>query len=496
MSCSFFHQVLEQSKQTYIVVGTLFYTVAVVRKVAVHLFLVVLLVLPLFSAWSAITVKAQPPVGVDAMAVWMHWNETKNEFDPWYSLYDEKYGEWWTPAGPQAAPITEMLGNDTDPNVAFDPATYRALVVWAHQSQAGYDIWFALFDPYEVWWVNIGAVAEIEGEDLDPDVAFDTNGYAICTWVHKFANGTQVIYYSVWNGTTWIGPNVALVPLPDNWPGYAGLPEICFTNIQSGDPNAITPHEAVTVWSDINYTVGNYTVFYSIWRGSRWTNQNFATTVESIPGQTIDVERESYPDFYAHGRMGISADRLGHAKVVYSEPFPIGWGVFSSEWFGASSKWAFVDTRYGWGWWPAVAFNWSNHAVSTYFDVGTLTYDIMYRVEFNYDWIAMQAIASDSGWDDYRPAIAAKPGAFVNVWYANDENVGDFEIYWSEFNGTAWMPPAMLFPAGLPGDDLNPEIATPIFSPTTPVVPEFSTLVLLLSTLIVVVVGVVKVRRG
>lgn len=147
------------------------------------------------------------PGDVDAIAVWQHIDV--KDWDIWYSIWDETSGRWWTPTGAEAAPIPmppHAYGDDIDPAIAFDHRR-NCICVWSHQNATtgDYDIWFSRWiDPLRTW-TTPEPVATIKGNDYDPAIAFDENGWAIAIWVHGFLNGTRVMYYSLCNGTHW-GP--------------------------------------------------------------------------------------------------------------------------------------------------------------------------------------------------------------------------------------------------------------------------------------------------
>ena len=437
---------------------------------------------------------------VDAMVVWKHFDYDYKNYDPWFSLLNQEIGEWYTPAGLPAQPIAVLPGDDMDPNVAFNRSGY-AMAVWANNMTGSYEIMFATFNLTTQAWSDPMFLTELEdGDDLDPDIAFDTNGWAICIWVHKFyENGTQVIYYSLWNGTAWIGPNSALVPLPNGWGGQAGIPELCFITKASSDRKNVTDHEAVAVWTDWSEESSQYHAWYAIWRGYQWTDASYAPAVKEIPGQTEDADHELYPLYNSEPRMGVSADSNGFAKAVWSAyDYDTGqYQVWSSEWDSASDQWILLQA-YDYGFWPSVAFDFLDLGVSVYSHQGAeppYSIDIWYNREENHEW-SPSFFAADSGWKDYRPAIAAKKtSVFVSVWYAFNETSADYDLYWAEYIGGSWTPAQELYPGGLFGDDFNPELATPIMSPHTPVIPEIPTFFLAFLATLATSVFAIKRKR-
>ncbi|NMC60615.1 MAG: hypothetical protein GYA51_14710 [Candidatus Methanofastidiosa archaeon] len=90
-------------------------------------------------------IKEYPDTTVDAIAVWQYYVEDPvrgNDWDTYYSLWDDDNRKWWTPNGVPVWYISEQNGNDYDPNVEFGPAK-KAIAVWSNQTTENiyYSIW-------------------------------------------------------------------------------------------------------------------------------------------------------------------------------------------------------------------------------------------------------------------------------------------------------------------------------------------------------------------
>ncbi len=139
----------------------------------------------------------------DVVAVWQHQDLLVcspypacvfDDWDVWYSLWDEATGTWWTPTGQQAAPLARFEGDDIDPAVAFD-ANGKALAVWSHNQTQQFDIYYSIWNGAS--WSAPSVVDSLVGDDTDPVLAFDSNGYAVVMWVH---DGLSIYYESQRSG--------------------------------------------------------------------------------------------------------------------------------------------------------------------------------------------------------------------------------------------------------------------------------------------------------
>jgi hypothetical protein len=388
------------------------------------------------------------PPPADAIAVWQNQDPTSLDWDIWYSVWDDTSRDWWTPAGTDAAPIAILPDNDHDPAIAFSRRYGDALAVWSHwdTGRADFDIWYSRWLGPSIGWTPPTSLAQINGDDTDPAIAFLPDGTAIAIWVHTYSDGTRRIFYSVWNGFSWVGPNDILVGPPAAWPGEASLPEIAVTS-QYGI------HKAIAIWVDHDVTI-DYAVHYSIWDGTTWSSPT------EIPGQTITAHYDAW--IPAWRRIGISSGAGGKAGAVWS---CINNELHSSIWDGWTWTTPLVIPPIsGWEMQPAIASNRKStfEAMVTYTDRSDIWY-------FTRDeWaIITRNFAADSGDTDHRPATAfLDTDIAMSVWERED-GPGVWEICYSRSFFDMWDPADIISSPAVPGVDKNPAIASRIGSPST-----------------------------
>jgi len=394
----------------------------------------------------------------DAIVVWQH-GEIQTH-DIWYSIWDDTNSQWWTPSSVYASPIAELAGDDIDPSIAFDRQG-SAFAVWSHETgdaSLGYDIWFSRWSGS--YWMPPAEVASLTGDDTDPAVAFDKNGWAITIWVH---NGTY-IYYSLFDGANWIGPAQAIVP---DWPSLpflkgSGLPEIAFTSKKT---NGYTSNKAVAIWTQsIAYPEVpprlTSRIYYAIWDGTGWS----PSPAQEISGQVYDAAKDGRPTIF---RNGISSDDLNNAVAVWATD-SITRPIYYASWDGRIwSDAEALDIQEAYGCMPSIAFKADSQAILTFSNAANNIW------HSRYEGGAWQhaAEAADSGGTDSRPAIAfLMSNRALAVWKSDAESLTPSEIFysrWSPATGT-WTTAASIVPEGLLGSDSNPSIASISGSPTMP----------------------------
>ncbi len=395
--------------------------------------------------------------GVDAIAVWQHGDIGAQ--DIWYSIWDNPKSQWWTPSGAQASPITEPTGNDVDPNIAFDRQG-SAIAVWSHETDnasLGTDIWYSRWSGND--WTIPTEVASLAGNDSDPAVAYDTNGWAITIWVHN----STYIYYSLWNGTNWIGPAQAIVsdwPLLPFW--GSNLPEIAFTSSRA---RGYTSNKAVAIWTQwIIYPevppLLLSRIYYAVWDGTSWS----PSPAEEISGQIYNAAKDGKPAVF---RNGISSDNLDNAVAVWATDNitrPIYYASWDGRIWGDATG---LDPQEAYGYMPAIAFDADNDAVVTFTHNTTNLWHSRY---VSGGW-QLAAETADSGGDDSRSSIAfLTSNKAVAVWSSNVGAFAPSEIFYSVWNPATdtWTTAASIAPLGLSGSDSNPSVASTSGSPTMP----------------------------
>jgi len=417
---------------------------------------------PISLCSNASTVFSQPAMAstsssVDAVAVWQHGDIGLQ--DIWYSIWDDSSSHWWTASGAQASPLSELAGNDVDPNIAFDRQG-NALALWSHETGdagLGYDIWYSKWSGSA--WTAPAEVASLIGDDSDPAVALDANGWGIAVWVH---NGTR-IYYSLWDGTGWIGPAEAVVtdwPLVPFW--GSSLPEIAFTSARA---RGYTANKAVTIWTQwVVYPevppLLLSRIQYAIWDGAEWS----PSPAEEIPGQVHNAAKDGTAPAF---RNGISSDQLDNVAAVWSTDTatkPVYYALWNGRLWDDATP---LDTQGAYGTMPSVAFKADNQAILTFSNGANNIWHSRYAGGVWQD----AAEAADSGGVDSRPAIAFMlSNRGLAVWKSDAGSFAPGEIFysrWSPATGT-WTTAACIVPQRLSGHDANPSVASNSGSPTMP----------------------------
>ncbi len=373
--------------------------------------------------------QPSPPKGeVDAIAVWQHY--TKQDWDIWYSIWDDAREQWWTLNG-TASPISTLKGNDYDPNIEFGPHD-SAIAVWSNQETG--DIYYSIWSLNNFTWTPAKPLCQIPGLDIDPDVAYNSKGEAVCVWVHV-ENGKRLMYYSTYNKL--IGKWSQAKSLTPNYTLYtASLPEITYENEEK--PSAIA------IWSDS--TSSNITkIFYSRFNGNKWCQP------QPIPLQT----RNAVSDFHTYTVFRCGISEHGSVKAVWSTE---NGEVMFSIWNGVS--WTKPQTI-GYMQMPETDCDSRDCAIVTYVNT-----------ENNGDvWSSYECgnfksgFAANSGTTDYRPAVVfLQSGKALTVWWSTEKGG---EIYYSVWRGN-WSKAKRIVLNGLEGKDLNPEISSSRISPPPP----------------------------
>jgi hypothetical protein len=408
----------------------------------------------------------------DAVAVWQHYNEYYDDWDIYYSIYTDP-NIWWTLGTDYARPIVSdspmkmsfLPGDDKQPAISWYSSNY-AIAVWQHWMGSDWDIWYSVFTP-NVGWSNPAPVATNVGyNDYDPAIAFDTNGWAICVWVHGDPPGAR-IYYSVWDPTTlsWVGPDAAVGP----GMGKAAMPEIAI------DSN----HKAVTIWTDHAGAVGTERVYFA------WTSFNvpcppfpawIGNVVQACP-MGMNWQKGISPDTLGNNLMdwGLPAPSAGLEPLYYAKfnPGGVGWAPGATQLTAPPTN----------GEHPDLAYDFNNNAIAVYtqYPTGQIWYSFWNGV----NWLPVGGqFAATSGFGpDQWPAVAfIKNNKAILVWNAYPEpytpSTNRSEIYYSVYTPTypadSWTIAKKIYEPNNPGlfltgDDYYVDIASPTGSPTTPV---------------------------
>jgi hypothetical protein len=413
----------------------------------------------------------------DAVAVWQHYNPTYNDWDIYYSIYTDP-NMWWTLGTDYARPIVSdspmkmsfLPGDDKQPAISWYSSNY-AIAVWQHWMGNDWGILYSVFTP-NIGWSSPNLVYDYPGvNDYDPAIAFDTNGWAVCVWVHGNQPAATNIYYSVWNPgiMAWVGPNAQLNAGP--WPGKAAMPEI------DVDSN----HKLVTIWTDTAGGAGTEKVYFS-WAAFNPPAIPAWTAPAIVPGcpNGMNWQKGISPNTLGNNLMdwGLPAPSAGQEPLYYAKfnPGGAGWNP------GATQIPAPTNGEH-----PDLAYDFNNNAIAVYTNWAQVgpTGQIYYLFWNGANWqpaggsFAATANAQMDQW----PALAfIKNNKGILVWNAYPEpydHLWRSEIFYSVYTGPypgAWTPATKIYEPKNPmlfltGDDYYVDIASPTGSPTTPMSP-------------------------
>ena len=411
----------------------------------------------------------------DAVAVWQHYSDQYNDWDIYYSIYTDP-NMWWTLGTDYARPIVSdspmkmsfFGGDDKQPAISWYSSNY-AIAVWQHQYGPGtqWDIFYSVFTP-NVGWTPPAPITQLSGDDYDPAIAFDTNGWAVCVWVHGTSPNAR-IYYSVWDPSLmgWVGPNAQLNAGP--WPGKAAMPEI------DVDSN----HKLVTIWTDTAGVAGTERVYFS------WAAFNVPcppwpawTAPAIIPGcpQGMNWQKGLSPNTLGNNLMdwGLPAPSAGLEPLYYAKFNPgVGWNPGATQ----------INPPQTNGEHPDLAYDFNNNAIAVYtqWPTGQIWYSFWNGATNQWLPIGGKFAATANAVMDQWPAITfIKNNKAVLVWNAYPEPYGPSfrsEIYYSIYTPTypadSWTQAKKIYEPNNPalfltGDDYYVDIASPTGSPTTP----------------------------
>lgn len=103
------------------------------------------------------------------------------------------------PQGDRFGDLLPAVGEPSD-------APHHPFVVWSRFNGTDYDL---VYSSWRYGWSTIAPVTDqvIDGDDLNPDVAFSRAGVPLVAWWNSDASdGHGTVYYSVFTGARWLEP--------------------------------------------------------------------------------------------------------------------------------------------------------------------------------------------------------------------------------------------------------------------------------------------------
>jgi len=413
----------------------------------------------------------------DAVAVWQHFDQYYNDWDIYYSIYTDP-NMWWTLGTDYARPIVQdstpyqsyIYGDDKQPAISWYSSNY-AIAVWQHQygtENPDWDIWYSVFTPNIGWTTPSPLWYDPGYNDYDPAIAFDTNGYAVCVWVHGNQPAATNIYYSVWSPVTmsWVGPN-SVLNAGNPGPGKAAMPEI------DVDSN----HKLVTIWTDTAGAAGTERVYFS-WAAFNPPVAPAWTAPAIVPGcpAGMNWQKGISPNTLGNNLMdwGLPAPSAGLEPLYYAKfnPGGVGWNPGATQ----------INPPQTNGEHPDLAYDFNNNAIAVYtqWPTGQIWYSFWNGA--NWQPAGGKFAATANAQMDQWPAITfIRNNKAVLVWNAYPEPYGPgwrseilYSVYTPTYPSDSWTGATKIYEPKNPGlfltgDDYYVDIASPTGSPTTPV---------------------------
>lgn len=223
--------------------------------------------------------------------------------------------------------VSNNTGSSFKPSIVLDPKTSYPCIVWTDSSTGNYEIYLTKWNGTS--WVNAngvalnstnGNVSNNTKDSLYPTLAIDDSGMPCVTW-SDYAPGNYEIYYTKWNGTSWVNVNGATFNSTNgnisNNTGGSYYPSLAL------DPSTGYPCIA---WSDT--TPGNYEIYYTKWNGNSWVNVNGVT----LNGTNGNVSNNTGSSYYP----SLSLDSYSNPYLVWSDSSNVSEELFYCKWGGSS----------------------------------------------------------------------------------------------------------------------------------------------------------------
>ncbi len=258
------------------------------------------------------SVAQEPSPTFEAVTVWQH-RLPGGDWDVWYAILGRPSSDappsqlgWWTPSGPPGDALASLGGDDENPHVTVVPGTTRAVAVWDN----GGDIRWAELGPSGPAPAQTLVYGSASDRNVDPAVAFDTDGTGLAVWVNRSGDG-DVLQAAGYDGSAWSSEMV----VPGSG-GAASLPELTFLDADGGTR---TPHAALVAYADLHD--GRQRTHTARWDGDTWEP---ATPVPLDADQEALVEDHGSADYDrpqgAFARLDVGAEVGGGAQVLWAGP--------------------------------------------------------------------------------------------------------------------------------------------------------------------------------
>ncbi len=343
--------------------------------------------------------------------------------------------------------VSNNSGTSYIPHIVVDTNGYPC-ISWVDYSAGNEEIFFARWNGST--WINTqgallnatnGNVSNTPGRSYEHHLVLDKNNYPCLVWEDN-SLGNWEIFFSRWDGFQWV--NVQGLPVTNtnrnvsNNIGDSNIPVLVLDSL--GNP--------CISWSDT--TPGNHEIYYSKWNGSNWVNIH-GTILSSMNANISNNNGFSYDsNFYL--------DSQDYPLITWYDDTVGNWEIFVCKWNGVNwvniqdtilnSTNGNISNNIGRSQHPCVAKNKLNYPCLAWEDeTSTPGVDEIYYLCFNgINWVNAQsqiynginANISNNAGRSHHPSLVLDTLDFPNITWS-DNTSGNFEVYYSRFNGNNWI---------------------------------------------------------